>query len=434
MKFGDLRTILRYVPQFQGRTFIVALDGGVIASENLSNVLLDLAALRSLGIRVVLIFDASPQVQALARSRRVKATSTGGDGPTDRETLDVAIDAVGRTANRLVQQLTVLGVRTVAAANLLTVRKAGILGGIDQQLTGKVHGVDTASLHTLLSDNILPVVAPLGYDRKGQTLALDADWIAVEIGVALRAQKVIYLAGPGQLPFPDGPSSQFSVRHLREELERRPDLPPGARTKLQCAARACEQGVARVHLIPGLQDEAILAELFSSEGIGTMIHVDVYETLRPAALADLEAMVQMTRRAVEEGQLLPRSREEILERLDDYCVVEMDNNLVGIVAVHLYPGEDAAEVASLHVLPTHLGRGYGAALMRWVEQRAREAGVRHLFGYTTQASDYFIDRCGFEACADSSFVPRERLDKARASARNSRLVHKWIGPADGVDA
>jgi len=428
MKFGDLRTILRYVPQFQGRTFVVALDGGVIASENLSNVLLDLAALRSLGIRVVLIFDASPQVQALARARRVKATSTGGDGPTDRETLDVAIDAVGRTANRLVQQLTVLGVRTVAAANLLTVRKAGILGGIDQQLTGKIHGVDTASLHTLLSDNILPVVAPLGYDRKGQTLALDADWIAVEIGVALRAQKLIYLAGPGQLPFPGRPSSQFSVRQLREELDRRQDFPPGARIKLQCAARACEQGVARVHLIPGLQDEAILAELFSSEGIGTMIHVDVYETLRPATLADLEAMVQMTRRAVEEGQLLPRTREEILERLDDYCVVEMDNNLVGIVAVHLYPEEGAAEVASLHVLPTHLGRGYGAALMRWVEQRAREAGALHLFGYTTQASDYFIDRCGFEDIADTSWVPRERLERARASARNSRLVHKRLGP------
>jgi len=170
MKFADLRTILRYVPQFQGRTFIVVLDGAVIASDNLSNVLLDLAALRSLGIRIVLIFDASPQVQALARARRIKPTSTGGEGPTDQETLDITIDAVGRTANRLVQQLTVLGVRTAAAANMLTVRKAGILGGVDQQLTGRVQGVDTASLQTLLSENILPVVAPSATTAKARRL------------------------------------------------------------------------------------------------------------------------------------------------------------------------------------------------------------------------------------------------------------------------
>ena len=426
MKFGDLRTILRYVPQFQGRTFIVVLDGGVIASENLSNVLLDLAALRSLGIRIVLIFDASPQVQALAKARRIKPTSTGGEGPTDQETLEITIDAVGRTANRLVQQLTILGVRTAAAANMLTVRKAGILGGVDQQLTGRVQGVDTASLQTLLSENILPVVAPLGYDRKGQTLALDADWIAAEVGIALRVPKLIYVAGPGQIPFPEGPASQYSVRLIRGELERRKDFPVGARIKLLCAARACEEGVARVHIVPGLQDEAILAELFSTEGIGTMIHVDAYETLRPATLGDLEGMAQMTRRAVEEGQLLPRSRQQILDRLDDYCVVEMDHNLVGIVAVHLYPEEGCAEVASLHVRPTHLGRGYGAAMMRWVEDRARAAGIKHLFGYTTQASDYFIDRCGFEETGDTSWVPKERLEKAVRSARNSRLVHKIL--------
>jgi amino-acid N-acetyltransferase len=431
MKFADLRTILRYVPQFQGRTFIVVLDGGVIASDNLSNVLLDLAALRSLGIRVVLIFDASPQVQALAKARRVKPTSTGGEGPTDKETLEITIDAVGRTANRLVQQLTVLGVRTAAAANMLTVRKAGILGGVDQQLTGRVQAVDTASLQTLLSENILPVVAPLGYDRKGQTLALDADWIAAEVGIALRVPKLIYVAGPGQLPFPDGPSSQYSVRTLREELARRTDMAPGARIKLRCAMRACEEGVARVHIVPGLQDEAILAELFSTEGIGTMVHVDAYETLRPAALGDLERMVQLSRRAVEEGQLLPRSREEILDRLDDYCVVEMDHNLVGMVAVHLYPEDGCAEVACLHVRPTHIGRGYGRAMMRWVEDRAKSAGIFHLFGYTTQASDYFIDRCGFEETSDSSWVPKERLEKAIRSARNSRLVQKHLDPEQG---
>jgi amino-acid N-acetyltransferase len=257
-------------------------------------------------------------------------------------------------------------------------------------------------------------------------LALDADWIAAEVGIALRVPKLIYVAGPGQLPFPKGPASQYSVRLIREELERRKDFAPGARIKLLCAARACEQGVARVHIVPGLEDEAILAELFSTEGIGTMIHVDAYETLRPASLGDLEGMVQMTRRAVEDGQLLPRTREEILDRLDDYCVVEMDHNLVGIVAVHLYPDDGCAEVASLHVLPTHLGRGYGRAMMRWVEDRARASGIKHMFGYTTQASDYFVDRCGFEETADTSWVPKERLERAVRSARNSRLVHKMI--------
>ena len=161
MDFSDVRTTLKYVPQFQGQTFVVALDGGVLASDNFSNFLIDLAILRSLGVRIVLVFGATPQVGELVRQRGLEAPGWDGRGPTDPATLEAAVDAIGRLGTKLTQDLAAVGVRA-ASANVLTVYPAGIVDGVDQGSTGRVAGVDADSIAALLERDLLPVVGPLG--------------------------------------------------------------------------------------------------------------------------------------------------------------------------------------------------------------------------------------------------------------------------------
>ncbi|MEM7517495.1 MAG: amino-acid N-acetyltransferase, partial [Planctomycetota bacterium] len=407
------------------QTFVLALDGDVIASENLSNTLLDLAVLRSLGIQVVLTFGACPQVLSLAEQRSIPTSSVGGYGPTDASTLDLTVDAVGRATNLLIQQLTPLGIRT-AAAHPLSVRQAGVLDGVDQEFTGSVYDVDERALRTLLHQDILPVIAPVGHDRKGQTFALSSDQVSTAVGSALRVAKIIYVEGDDPFPIPGAEARQFSKQEVERLLADSTDLPPRNRRKLTLAVQSCEAGVPRVHFLPGLQNEAILAELFSAEGVGTMIHLDSYERIRRANHADVEAIHSLTLRGVQEGQLRIRSRGEVQERLEDYWVLEMDDNLVGIIALHVEDGSDVAEIASLFVSHAYLGRGYGQALVSRMEEAAQETGASRIFAYSTQASEFFVDRCQYSLSEDDSFVPAPRRELAAASARNARLAMKHL--------
>jgi len=316
VKIVDLRTILRYVPQFQGRTFVLALDGGVIASDHFSNFLIDLAVLRPLGVRVVLTFGAGEQTRSLAEARGFTCSSLDGRGPTDKATRDACMDAVGRMTYQIMQDLTAVGIRA-AVANVLTARPAGIVGGVDQLLTGRVNDVDASSLTTLLEQNLMPVIAPVGHDAKGGTLCLNPDTVAAEVGIALKASKILYATQDAEDPF--GRPVQFSVSEMEKFLaERVESLSPNLRSKFKAGMRACRDHVSRAHVIPGGQEDALLAELFSTEGIGSMVYSDTYQTIREAALADVDAIVMMTRRAVEDEQLVARSKDEIRERLEDY--------------------------------------------------------------------------------------------------------------------
>jgi len=428
MRPGDLRTILKYVPQFQGRTFVVCLDSGVIASSNFSNFLVDLAVLRSLGLQIVLVFGAAYQVRQLAQERGVTLSSpdAGANGPTDLASLELSIDAVGRMNSHLMQNLSCVGIRA-ASANVLTVRAAGILDGVDQMNSGRVDGVEAESLRALVQQNLLPVVAPLGYDAKGRTFYLNSDAVAAEIGIALGAAKVLYATDERDYSFPDYRPRQFSVSEIQETLaDKNNGLGPAAVSKLRSAMNACREGVTRVHLIPGFHEEALLAELFSNEGVGTMVYSDTYQAIRRAGQSDVDNIVTMTRRATESGQIVERSREEIQDRLDDFWVVEVDGNLLGCAALRIYSEERCAEINNLFIRRTHVGKGYGQILMHHLEKRAAKQGLERLFVFTTQAPEFFTEKCGYSEESNMEWVPHTRLDSWRQSGRNSRFFWKSL--------
>ncbi|MFV1995731.1 MAG: amino-acid N-acetyltransferase, partial [Verrucomicrobiales bacterium] len=428
MKFGDLRGMLHYVPQFRDRTFVIAIDGGVIDHPGFSNILLDLAALRSLGIHVVLVHGASQQIRDLAARRGAEISNDDGTGTTDGATLELSIDAISRLGSTLMQHLTAVELRA-ATANALIAHPAGVIKGVDLGHTGRIERVDVGSLRTFIDDGMMPVLPPIAYDGKGNTLRLNSDEAAAEIAVRLGADKIIYLLGDGKCDGRGMPATrQLSMSQTREHCENEPDMCPSLRSKLEHAVMACEEGVKRVHLVygdpdPSGGDAPLLAELFSNEGVGIMIFADAYHRVRPARRSDVDEMISMMRPAVERDKLLCRSRDEILKRLHDYALIEIDGNVVGCAAAHHYEAEAAVELACVFIKRNHEHQGYGRELVNYAEARARSLGAKRIFALSTQASNYFIEKCGY-TIGDPEVLPEERREYYRANSRNSRTLVK----------
>ncbi|MEI8313332.1 MAG: amino-acid N-acetyltransferase [Verrucomicrobiota bacterium] len=425
MNVSDLREILQYVPRFRERTFVVAVDGEVVASENFSNVLLDIAVLRSLSIKVVLVHGASYQIQRLAAERKVAISNSDGIGLTDPATLQLSIDAAIRLTNEIMEGLSSVDLRA-AYINALIAHPAGILGGVDQQYTGKVERVDVKALKLLLDEGIIPVVPPLGFDGEGRTYRVNSDSIALEIAEELSATKILYLTPSSAFAAPADLPRQLSVSETQEVLKKRKaEFPPGLVSKLEYAAKACVQGVPRVHVLDGAVNEALLNEVFSHDGIGTMIYSNEYQQIRRIFKKDVRAVMSLIRQSVHNEELVRRTRAEILDHLEDYWLLEIDRSPIACVALHLYPEESSGELACLHVSKAHENQGHGKKLMAFVENLAREKGVKNLFALSTQAYSYLQQKGGYES-AEPSLLPAERRAKYEASGRNSKVLLKVL--------
>ncbi len=398
--FSDLRAILKYVPQFQGRTFVVSVDAEILSSDFVTNFLADLGVLRSLGVRLALVFGAPPA-----------------------KDVEIALREIRETTASLTEAFSMLGIRVVSS-NLLDVRPVGIVEGVEQPRFGRVYGVDRPLAERLLDSGLL-LVPPSGQDRRGVTHRLDPGATATDLAIALSAAKLIFLVADHRIPFAETGPRQMTIDEVREWLESAASAHPAPPYRvLRYATRACEENVARSHVVAGLREEALLAELFSNEGVGTMVHADVYRTIRPATAGDVDGILEMTRRAVEDGQLVARNRTELEAELDDYWILEIDGTLLGCAALHLFPARQEAEVAALFIRHGHAGRGYGSALLGRLEKRARELGMLALFAFTTQATEYFGEQRGFHEEKDLARVPSERREKHLKSGRGSRLFWK----------
>lgn len=419
MRFGDLREILQYVPQFRGRVFVVAIDGAVIASSNFPNILLDLAVLHSLKIRVVLVHGAGMQIQQLAAARGVSLSTSDGTGATTDETLDVSLDAISRLSSTLMQKLTSVGLR-VASANVLKAHPAGVVRGVDYLRTGRIDRVDSQTLQTLITDEIVPLVSPLGFDAHGDTLRLNSDAAAAEIGIALKASKIIYLSNGGVV---DQPTRQLSVSEARERAAA--PSSDSETSKLNWAARACVSGVARVHILDGNQDDALLAELFSNDGVGTMVYADVYQLIRPAKVEDVTPIASLVRQSIEDDELLQRNHDDVVNNLSDYYVMEVDGNLIATVSLHIYPDGKQAELGCLFVHPVHSDSGHGSKMIAFAEHEARKEGIEEVFALSTQAVEFFKRKAGYQL-ADPSRLPAERREKLETSGRKSKVLVKSL--------
>ncbi len=423
MNVSDLRGILQYIPKFRDRIFVVAVDGAVVSAENFSNILLDLAVLRSLSIKVILVHGAGQQVRQLAKERGVTISSDDGTGITDQQTLEISIDAATRLTNYIMQGLTSVDLRA-AQANAVTAHQAGIKGGIDQQLTGVVDRIDTGSLKLFLNEGIIPVIPPLGFDGEGGVFRVNSDTIAVAAGEAMTASKVIFLAPDNQLLVDSEPLQHLSIDQA-EEILTKPDrfTSPSMLSKLRHAVKACRNGIPRIHLLDGMQDDSLLAELFSNEGVGTMLYSNEYQQIRPMLNKDVRRVEALIYQSIQDEELARRTRKDIAANIGNFWVLEIDKNIIGCVALVPYQDDAAAELSCLFVSRKHSNEGYGNKLVNYAEKVARERGFQKIFALSTQAFAYFKNKAGYRE-TDPSSLPAARLQHHLSESRNSKVMVK----------
>ncbi|MFO8156141.1 MAG: amino-acid N-acetyltransferase [Pseudomonadota bacterium] len=410
-----------YINAFRGRTFVIGFGGEAVADGDFPHLVHDLALLHSLGVRLVLVHGARPQIDARLAESGIPSTQADGLRITDDDALPAVTQATGAVRAEVEARLSMglanspmagLAIR-VLSGNFITARPLGVRNGVDFRHTGEVRRVDTAALRTALTDEALVLLGPLGYSPTGEIFNLGAEEVAARAATALGADKLILLAEPGSLPRRDG--------RLLDELD--PDEAAAlagtdamGRT-LGHAIHACRHGVPRVHLLERDREGALLLELFTREGIGTLISRQRLEGTRTAGINDVGGILELIAPLEAEGVLVRRSREQLETEIDRFIVVERDGAIIACAALYPFLDDAMGELACLAVAPDYQGAGRGDALLTLVERSAREQGIEGLFVLTTRTAHWFQER-GFEPAAlDDLPMARQALYNYQRNAR-----------------
>jgi amino-acid N-acetyltransferase len=427
IKPTDLRGILKYVPRFQGQIFIIAVDGSIVADENFGNLLVDIAVLRSLGIKVVLVHGIGQQLQELSAARNIPISNVDGTGVTDAATLDLAIRASSRVSHAVIEGLTANALKC-AMTNAVRAVPTGILRGQDQQFTGKVDRIDKEFLSELIASQVIPVLAPIGFAPDGKSLRINSDLLAAELAEALQATKVIYLMPQAGLEIEGEVRREISVESLRKLLENNPDkIGEATRSKAVHAIKAIETGTPRVHMLDGRVFDGLLNEIFSNEGVGTLVYGNDYQQIRRARKSDVRLIYNLTRNAVRREELIYRTQQAIEKNIDQFFVFEIDENIIACVTLYFYPDKPhMAEVGSLYVMPFYHNRGIGKKMVDYACMIAKDRGATTVIALSTQSFGFFTNVCGFEETS-KDVLPEARLRLYDESGRNPKVLMKKVG-------
>ena len=414
-----------YIHAHRGRTFVVMFGGEAVASKELRTLLYDVALLHSLGVRLVLVAGARPQIDAALQRRGRTPRFEGSLRVTDDIALQCVKEAVGATRVELEALLSMslpnspmAGARLqVATGNFVMAQPIGVVDGVDYQHTGKPRRIDAQAIAQRLDDGAIVVLTPIGYSATGEAFNISSHDVAEAAATAIGADKLIgLLEGPGVLDSSGLPPSQLTPDEAAALLGSGRDLGHDVERHLQAAIAACRGGVPRAHLVARQSDGALLRELFTRDGVGTMVTAEAFEGVRPAEQADVGGILALIEPLEEQGVLVRRSREMLENDFDRFTVIERDGMVVACGALYAHPDDAIAELACLVVHPDYRASGRGDQLLGYLERQCEEEGLRRLFVLTTQTSHWFRER-GFEVCelADLPASRRSLYDQNRRS-------------------
>lgn len=410
------RAAAPYIHAFRGKTFVIAFGGDAIEREDFVDLIHDVNLLNALGVRLVLVHGVRPQVEARLAARRLEIRYVRDLRVTDAEALACVKEAVG-TVRIEIETLLSLGLPNtpmagaeirVAGGNFVIARPAGVVDGVDLMFTGEVRKVAAEAIRARLEAGEIVLLSPLGYSPTGEVFNLTLEDVATAAAIALAAEKLVFILDHGDTVDAKGRRlSRLTVRQAQRLVK---DLPEGDfRLYLPHAIRACRQGVARTHLVSADVDGALLAELFTHEGVGCMVTRETVESLRPASIADVGGILSLIEPLEQAGILVHRPRELLEREIERFFVDELDGRIVGCVALYPFPEAQAGEMACLAVHPDYQGGGRGEALLAAVEQAAREAGLKRLFVLTTRTAHWFLERGFSQASPEDLPAPRKTL-------------------------
>jgi amino-acid N-acetyltransferase len=413
-----LRTVAPYIHSFHGKTFVIAFAGELATDSELENLVEDIAMLHAMGMNIVLVHGSRPQIQEqLALHSIAPVYGSGqmlGYRITDTATMECVKEAVGELRldieacfSQGLPNTPMAGSRiSVISGNFITARPVGIVEGVDFMNTGLVRKVDAESIKMSLNHNKIVLLSPLGFSPTGQAFNLAYEDVACATATALKADKLIFLSSVHALKDMNGEHiAEISLPDLAPYLNDG-GLPPGElRSLLATAAKAVKLGVNRVHLLPHNRDGAVLEELFTHDGVGTMIVASDIENLREANMDDVGGILQIISPLEDQGVLAPRGRTVIERDISNFSVIEHDQVIFGCAA--LFPFSNSmGELACLAVDENTQGVGDGERLLKRVEARAKDLGIKKLFVLTTRTEHWFLKRGFVKGSVDE--LPKER--------------------------
>ena len=433
------RAVAPYIHAYRGKTFVVGMVGELVAAGKLNNFVQDLSILHAMGIKLVLVHGFRPQVTEQLAAKGHAARYSHGMRITDAVTLDCAQEAAGQLRfeieaafsqglpNTPMANATV----RVVSGNFLTARPVGIVDGVDFQHSGVVRRVDAASVRKAIDIGALVLLSPFGFSPTGEAFNLTMEDVATATAIALQADKLMFMTEiAGIAENIDDPASaidtELALADARRLLARLPaaSQPTDLSFYLQRCVQACEGGVERSHILPFAVDGALLQEVFTHDGIGTMVVDEKLESLHEATADDVGGILQLIEPFERDGTLVRRERTEIERDVANYTVITHDGVIFGCAALYPYPESRTGEMAALTVSPQVQGQGDGDRLLKRIEQRARAMGLESIFVLTTRTMHWFIKR---------GFVPidPERLPEARKRKynwdRRSQVLMKKLG-------
>lgn len=418
-----------YINTHRGKTFVIMFGGEAVNHANFSTLIHDFALLHSLGINLVLVHGARPQIENNLKAANLTTPLHHDIRVTPRDAMPSILEAVGAIRLQIEAQLSMglanspmYGSRIDAiSGNFVTARPYGVRDGVDYQMTGEVRSIDVDAIKNNLLHNHIVILGSMGYSATGEVFNLLAEDVALSAAVSLKADKLIFLGSEAGINDNDRLLREMIPAEVNRFLRGR-DLNRELDYFLHCASEACNLGVHRTHIISYAKDGALLEELFTRDGSGTLISHDPYEEIRRANVDDVVGLLELLAPLEEQGILIKRSREHIEQEIENYSVIERDGMILGCAA--LYPLDDsAAEVASVAIHPDYRNGSRGADLLAFLEQQARSHGRHQLFALTTRTAHWFVEQGFVEVSADT--LPEARREQYQ-NGRNSKVFQKKL--------
>ena len=409
-----LRSVAPYIHAFRGKTFVVAFPGELVTAGALPVLAHDLALLHALGIKVVIVHGSRPQVQEQLALRHVEARFHHGLRITDEAALECAKEAAGEIrldieaafSQGLPNTPMANSAVRVISGNFVVARPVGIIDGVDLKMTGIARKVAHETINPILDAGALVLLSPRGVSPTGEVFNLPLDDVALAAATALRADKLIFITETPMLTDAGGADIREVSVHLAQAILDSGCLRADAAFYFEHAVKACMGGVPRAHIVPFSVDGSVLLEVFTHDGVGTMISAENLESLREATIEDLGGILQLIEPLEADGTLVKRGRELIEREIDYFSVIEHDGVIFGCAALYPFPNEKMAEMACLTVSPDAQTQGDGERMLKHIENRARAAGFKKLFVLTTRTAHWFLKRGFVNASLDD--LPKDR--------------------------
>jgi amino-acid N-acetyltransferase len=422
------RAATPYIHRWGGATFVIAFGGEVLEDGEFQQLTHDINVLVSLEVRVVLVHGTRPQIEKQMREHGVEPRYVGNRRVTDARALACVKEANGIVRVEVEALLSMELANSpmwgadirVSSGNFVTAKPVGVVGGVDFQHTGEVRKIDAEGIVRRLDDHEVVLLSPIGFSPTGDVFNCTLEDVATSTAIALQADKLIFLTETaGALDAKGRLMPELTVKQATEVAARN-HLTEDVHVYLPCAVKACEHGVKRAHLISRHVDGALLIELFTHHGIGTMIVPESPETIRPATHDDMAGIQQILEPLEQQGILVRREAQELEREIDRFFVIASDSNIFGCAALHPYPEEKTAELAALAVNPFYRDGGRGERLLAYAVSRARAAGLKSLFVLSTRTTHWLLERGFVES--DPERLPERRRARYNPDRRSKVFV------------